>query len=1189
MKEQINRYARGAFEYDPLFIQISPEAIEANVENNRIFRGRLHIVEAKLRTVKGIVYSLNDRVRVINDQFIGADNYIDYEVDAVGTTPKDELTGCFVIVSNGGEEKIPYNFHVEGGSFDSSMGNIKNLFHFTNLCQSEIHAAGELFAKPGFNDVFLSDDLYNRKLHDMLLDGTDIRTSVEEFLVSINKKQKVTISLSYLAKEFDEFSDKPETVVISKDTWGYTDINIWSDAEFLKISAPRITDEDFIGGKHEYTYTIDREKLHAGINYGVITFKTVYQTIKCEITVKNSSDGESVKNSILRRKNVCKLVDTYLHFKLHKININDWISESKEALEVLLKLDETDSRYGLIMAQVLITEKKVNEARFYLDTYKDYAIEHKNDEPVLFCYYLYVNTIFNRDRAYAKETSAYVKNVYEHECSDWRILWILLYLDEEMAKNKSLKLLRIKEQYNKGMRSPVLLLEACAILNDQPMLLRMLNEFEVSALLYGCREGILDKRLISQVVEVVKNLDGKYNIVYKLLSEIYKSTESDDVLSAICALLIRNGCTGRKYITWYETAIEHELKITKLFEYYLESCERNVNAVIPKMVILYFAYDSVLSDETRAYLYANIIVHKTDNLQIYRNYAPAMEEFAFKMLSQGKNDKCLGIIYSEFLKESMIGEANASNAAKSLLANVIVCHNPNMVKVCVGHKETTDESVYELVGGEAIIPVYTEDTCICFMDMYGRRFAGSIEYSIERIYEDTGITNVLYRYVGADPMLTLSYCDKHRKLSDSSMEIVKSYYTLANNKLVCDMYKNNLLEMVVDYFYDNYEGNELSGILEYVDVSGMSENSLAKYVEALLVHGFTMEAFEKSKLVRTDKLNPKRVLRLCERINEQLSSGELELEPDDRKHYIKLAYYAFLKGKYSEVTLSLFIEEFNRSTGEMTDIWRAAIDYKLNTYPLDERIIVQMLFSRNYSSITDQVFAHYYENGANERVVEAYIAYNAYNYFVKEAIVSDTVFDIIEARIDADKDIILVCRLAFLKFLSEKEELRASEKDTALWLMKELLRKGYIFAFYKKFEGKIPLPYEIADKTIIEHRANPKVRSVIHYYFEGSKESSYINVDMKNMYEGVFVKDFVLFYADAMQYYITEETDGDSEATIATRVENTTIKAEQTDGRFDAINDILTCRQMKDSQTLAHLVKMYGISDCITEQLFKPL
>lgn len=199
-----------------------------------------------------------------------------------------------------------------------------------------------------------------------------------------------------------------------------------------------------------------------------------------------------------------------------------------------------------------------------------------------------MSTLYNKDRAYAIETAHTVKDIYENGSSDWRILWILLYFDVEMSKNKSLKLLRIKEQFNMGMRSPALFLEACLIINEQPLLLRVLNDFEIHVLLYGCRENIVEERLLKQAAGLALNYEGKQRLLFRLLTQMYGIFEDDSVLEAICGILIRNGMKGSRYIGWYEKGIDRGIRVTRLFEYYLASRDMCDYSPLPKDGIALF-------------------------------------------------------------------------------------------------------------------------------------------------------------------------------------------------------------------------------------------------------------------------------------------------------------------------------------------------------------------------------------------------------------------------------------------------------------------------------------------------------------------------------------------------------------------------------------------------------------------------
>ena len=167
---------------------------------------------------------------------------------------------------------------------------------------------------------------------------------------------------------------------------------------------------------------------------------------------------------------------------------------------------------------------------------------------------------------------------------------------------------------------------------------------------------------------------------------MYRLSENDEVLEAICGILIRNGMKGARYIQWYEKGIERGIKVTRLFEYYLASRDREDTSPLPKMVLLYFGYNSELDRAQKAYLYANIIRNKDSNSQIYTNYIPRIQEFIGEELERGTADENTGIILSEFMKKDMIDSHNAKGAADVLFTYRIIVNNKNIKNVIIGHK-----------------------------------------------------------------------------------------------------------------------------------------------------------------------------------------------------------------------------------------------------------------------------------------------------------------------------------------------------------------------------------------------------------------------------------------------------------------------------------------------------------------------
>ena len=71
--------------------------------------------------------------------------------------------------------------------------------------------------------------------------------------------------------------------------------------------------------------------------------------------------------------------------------------------------------------------------------------------------------------------------------------------------------------------------------------------------------------------------------------------------------MIRMGMTGDNCFEIYEKGVLRGLRITRLYEFYIASMPKNIERQLPKIVLMYFAYDNILSDSDKAFLYANIV------------------------------------------------------------------------------------------------------------------------------------------------------------------------------------------------------------------------------------------------------------------------------------------------------------------------------------------------------------------------------------------------------------------------------------------------------------------------------------------------------------------------------------------------------------------------------------------------------
>ncbi len=1185
MKEQINRYARGVFEYEPPAVELKDSSIYAVVDKNRGYKGYVAFSGSRGSSLKGIIYSDNDRVVLSETSFSGENISIEYTVKCDKALNGDIIEGAFNIVSNGGECTIPYSFRIEAGSHDTSVGAVRNLFHFASLAQTNAEEAVNLFLADDFEEVYIGDDMTLRCIYEGLSKGGEPMVNMEEFLIAVHKKSPINISLPVSMASFWNVSEKfKETVTVERNSWGFTDVRVSTDAPFILLERNVIESELFAGNKYEFAYIVDNAMLHDGINYGEIVFETPGKKVSFCIKVSRNPAPESAGLRRQLKRADRELMELYISFRTHKINISDWMRESLIVLEKARELDDSSPFYRLALAQIYISGKNEAKAKELIENVKDEIVTGDPSQYHIYCYFMYINSLYMRDRAYSRKSAAAVRECYK-ENEDWRILWALLFMDEELEKNQSLKLLRIKEQFNRGCSSPALYIEACNILNGQPVLLRVLNSFEVNVLLFGARNGILDMPVCERAAGMLANVKNASGAHIRLLTEFYKMSSDSIILESLCKLLIRSNCVGSRYLEYYARGIEKELRITKLFEYYIMSRSMDDMSPLPKMLLLYFGYNNSLPYRYKAYLFANIIYNKAENLQVYTSYYPQIELFVEEQLMQGHINEQLAYLYRNIVTVDMVNEENAGPVSEIYFTYRIQCKSPGVRSVIVRHRESSSEREYRLSGQEAYVRIYTDEALIMFAGPDGNRYCSGVDYSVTKLLDDDAIIRKCLKENPSLIHIRLADCEKYIRYSKKTVEAAENIIRMSGMPELSVYYRRRLISAAVGYFYDSYDEEGFESFIASVDVDSLEERDIARVAEIYIVqgkYGTAMEIIQKHSAMQ---IMPKRLMKLASKLAEA-ADGEYG------GGLAAICGISFAKGKYDKNVLECLIHCYNASTAEMIRLWKAAAEFGMDTYELEERIIAQIMFTRESSADIHDIFESYYSKGPNERIVEAYLAYYSYLYFVREKDVDSRIFDITEATLENERPLAPVCKLALIRYYSGLEELTEFRRRLAQDIVFDMARRGYVFPFYAELGGRIRLPFDVADKTVVEYRADPSHRVVIHYVYEdGERRRSYVAEDMKNVCDGIFVKSFVVFQGEKIQYYISEaDKDGGNERTTEGRsVVNRGVSLEKTQGRYEAINDIIASREAHDNETFRKLVHTYAVTECVAGELFKPL
>lgn len=1179
----MEQLSRCKFNYITPDIILSVDHLDINLEEGKDYSGTFTVANNHNVAMKGIVYSSNRLITFVEDKFTDTVNEIQYHIDGHELISGEVYNIEIQVVSNCGEVMIPVHLQVEAPFCITSLGKTKDFFQFASFAKDDWIEALKLFQSNEFERVFLHNDPKNQIIYSNLMKSTNLNRALEEFLIAIHKKVPLNIQIDkqtfeYKINSHDSFMDK---VTLIKDSWGYTEVDVSTEAPFISLEHTILSSENFIGSTYNLEFVIDPLLLRDGKNFGQIFIKLCNQTLVVDITCDFVNETSNEDKSHRQNRNCeINLTKVYLRFRQGDIKINQYIEESESLLHQLTNT-KNQVLYDMLQTYLYIIGNQKEKAALMLDSFKDHEINLKDAAGIEYCAYLYLKAMYHKEQDIIDHGVREIRYIYENGNKDFRILWFFLYLDKNYEENDLYKLAQIKEQVLSGTHSPILYFDACSIYNKEPSLLHELGSFELEVMNYGIRYNCIEKETAAQFTFLAtREKTFRYN-VYKNLIILYDKYYTQDILTAICTILIKGQKTETKYFPWYRLGVEAQLKITQLAESYMYSIDEDTNVILSSPILLYFIYNSNLSDHKKAYLYAYIIKNKVQNASIYRTYLKQMENFCLKQIGLHNINPNMAIIYEELLTKDMITESIAHDLPYILFRHNVRCDHKEIKGIIVVHKELKAESYVPFVEGEAQINLFTENAEIFLVDQNDNRYISTIEYTLIKLMNSDRYIDTCYSYQNDNPMLLLALSeklDKYQKLDDAVLIREKVIDLL---DLRQDYFKRYLWALI-QYHYDNMDGNYQEISLTFMNIQYLNKLERARLIEYAIIAGMYVEVITLIKDYGYSQVLEKRLLKLC---RELITGDYHEIRENTREILVEISFHIFKSGKYDDTILSYLNSNYNGTTKDMYDLWKILKESRLATTELEERLLSQMLFANSYIGNVFVVFLSYYSEGHNSKLIKAFLSFYSYRYLVHDRVVDDELFHIIQKELVlAEND---VCMLALLKHLSGKNDLTKEENKFANYHIHEYLKKEFALPFFQDFKKNFSLPQYICDKFYIEYKTDPKKNVVIYYRINHDSNDEFIVETMKNVYLGIHVKEFVIFYNEELQYYIKEEDVGEECITESINVKLDKSMDEEDDSKYNQINLMLMARELKDDKTLVQIMDSYIRNEFMINGLFK--
>ena len=327
MKEKIDQYAKGIFEYCLPEVVVNPSELSVSVDAGEITQGSFMVQNSRGRIMKGIVCTDCAQMILEKESFQGTENEIAFAFRGTYCRPGDVIRGEIRILSDCGVGNLPFTVTVAVPSCETSAGRIRDLNQFTELVKGHYIEALRIFQSPSFERIFLWDKETYLERYKGLLKGNDKSMALEEFLIAAHKKTPVQLTVEKRELQYPKcekiFADQ---LVLHKDTWGYGEYEVKTDASFLRPERSCIRTTDFTGDTYELPFVINPDCMAIGHNFARITISSVRQVLEIKVIArKYCLSDEERRQRIQQQKAVWNLYRSFLYFEAGKISRKDYI------------------------------------------------------------------------------------------------------------------------------------------------------------------------------------------------------------------------------------------------------------------------------------------------------------------------------------------------------------------------------------------------------------------------------------------------------------------------------------------------------------------------------------------------------------------------------------------------------------------------------------------------------------------------------------------------------------------------------------------------------------------------------------------------------------------------------------------------------------------------------------------------
>lgn len=1165
VKKRMEQLTTGKFEYIVPQIRLSEEEITITVPEMSDYQGEFFFGAEDSSVIKGMLFSDNRRIILSRDSFSGNAISVFYRIDTKGLVSGDECTGNVTVCSSLGEVKIAFKIVILAKEVKTSQGNLRDLGQFAALAENNYKEAFRLYTKDSFKQLLKNENIRYEELYRGLSKSPVTYQNMEEFLIATGQKEAIEISVDETKRELLNLeSSLKDTIYINKNTWGHLRLEVEATGGFLSVEKKVITAEDFIGSVYSLEYVISREALKGTKHHGKIYIKGVYETLIVEIVASSVSEYE-INNHRFEKALNTDMARDYLMLQVKKLEYGTWkermvghLDELKEAgcFAIKQRLYEVYMYYIADNApKTLDTMLALKGQVFTPDEYEEEGL------------YLYLGKQTGLITSKDIDVVARIDKLYRKNQDSFVLLWLLIHASGEFAKNPTKQLFMLERQYEIGCNSPFLYLEAIKLIIANESLLKKLSPFMIQTLNFARKYDMLTEQMVMRITYLSIHEKQFSENLYRTLEECYYKHPSKDVLETVCKYIMLGNPRREKYFKWYQLGVEEDVRITRLYEFYVETFDRHEQISLPQEVKLYFAYNNTLGNNKKAFVYANIIKDKDRDPQMYQKYVEIIKDFTKKSLVEHKINEDYAVIYQEIL-EQIEDKETANYAARVAFTHRLYCDDSKIRNVIVRHGQLVNERVYPCIDKVAFIDIYTEDAQIIFEDAHHQRFVSTVDYNQQKLFDNKKIIEQCLWQDVADDGLLLNICGGNLRKTEANVRNLGSLGHITLSEGFTKEYRQEARHKLLGYYDQHAEDRTINEYLSKIDYQEFYKTEPEMMLDILVRRNFTSEAFALVCDLGYEKISVTTLFKLCRTLI-------IETEFIENEELTSLAYFCLIRDKYDSVILSYLQDNYIGTVEEMMKINEKLAGFDLDTYDISEEILLLAMYSRVYHPELSAVLENYTARRGKASIIKAFLAFLSYGYFIGDIRIDSYVFKSLEELFENDQEDDIITSLALLKRYRYCHKLTDEQQANVVKIMEKCREENLRFALFAQLPRECTKTSQVQDKIFIEEVVSPQANVTLHYSLgrEG-EEPKYVRETLTHHYHGIFTREFLLFYGEQLDWYMTIVSENEKRETPKETILMNHVTKEN-GSKYQMLNQMLADRRLNREEMLETTMDKY--------------